>query len=170
MNGGKGKRGSGKRKCRYCRELFLPDRRNRRHQKACGKPECRAVRKKEAQARWLARPENRDYFRGAQHVERVKQWRKCHPDRVRKPEGKKGSNALQDVLIPEPVDSKPLKSSFGLPALQDVLSPLHPLVVGLISNLFDHTLQDDIACTTRALIDRGCRILGPAPGRTVETK
>lgn len=170
MNGGKGKRSSGKRKCRYCRELFLADRRNRRHQKACGKPECRAARKQEAQARWLARPENRDYFRGAQQVERVRQWRKCHPDGGRKPEGKKVTKALQDVLSSEPVDREPLKSSFGLPALQDVLSTQHPLVVGLISNLFDHALQDDIAHTTRALIDRGCRILGPAPGRTVETK
>jgi len=170
MNGGKGKRGSGKRKCRYCREVFVPDRRNRRHQKACGKGECRAARKKEAQARWLARPENRDYFRGSQHAERVKQWRKCHPDGGRKPEPKKVTKALQDDSIPEPVDREPLKSSFGLPVLQDVLSPLHPLVVGLISNLFDHTLQDDIAHTTRVLIDRGCKILGPGPGHTVETK
>lgn len=170
MNGGKGKRASGKRKCRYCRELFVADPRNRRHQKACAKPECRAARKKEAQARWLARPENRDYFRGTQHAERVRGWRKCHPDYGRKPKEAKGPRALQDDLDSQPVDKEQVKSSFEPSALQDVLSTQHPLVVGLISNLFDHALQDDIAHTTRALIDRGCRILGPAPGLAVETK
>jgi hypothetical protein len=169
MHGGKGKRGSGRRKCRFCGELFLPEARNRHHQIACGKGECRAARKQEAQRRWLARPENRHYFRGAQHVERVRRWRKLHPHYWRRPKDPKGVSALQDVLPPQPADKERLKPKSIPPALQDVLSTQHPLVVGLISHLYDHTLQDDIALTTRALIDRGCRILGPKPGATVQT-
>jgi hypothetical protein len=30
----------------------------------CSEPSCRAARKAASQARWLAQPENHDYFRG----------------------------------------------------------------------------------------------------------
>jgi hypothetical protein len=40
------------------------------------------------------------------------------------------------------------------------------MVVGLISNLMDIALQDDIARTTRKLIERGRNILGLNPGKS----
>lgn len=156
--------GPGRRKCQYCGKFFAPDPRNRYHQVACGRPECRSARKREAQRRWLARPKNRDYFRGPENVARVRRWRECHPSYWRRCKRRKGPSTLQDVLNPQPAEEEQVKPELEADALQDVLSAQHPLVVGLISNLFDHGLQDDIARTTRALIDRGCRILGPRPG------
>ena len=68
-----------RRKCRHCRELFLPDPRNLRHQHYCSKPECRRASKAASQRRWLSKPANRDYFRGAANVQRVRAWRAAHP-------------------------------------------------------------------------------------------
>ena len=59
-----------RRKCKCCRRLFRPDPRNRHHQRYCSQPRCRAARKAECQTRWLARPENHDYFRGPVHLAR----------------------------------------------------------------------------------------------------
>ena len=53
-----------RRKCKCCLKLFLPDPRNRRHQRYCSVPRCRAASKAASQARWLAAPENQDYFCG----------------------------------------------------------------------------------------------------------
>ena len=53
-----------RRKCKCCRKLFHPDPRNLRHQRYCPDPSCRAARKAASQARWLAQPENEDYFCG----------------------------------------------------------------------------------------------------------
>jgi hypothetical protein len=59
-----------RRKCKCCRRLFVPDPRNLRHQCYCSQPLCRAASKAASQARWLARPQNQDYFRGPGHVAR----------------------------------------------------------------------------------------------------
>jgi hypothetical protein len=64
-----------RRKCKCCRRLFVPDPRNLRHQCYCSQPPYRAASKAASQARWLARPQNQDYFRGPDHVARVKDWR-----------------------------------------------------------------------------------------------
>ena len=54
--------GTERRKCKCCHKLFRPDPRNRHHQRYCAAPSCRAASKAASQARWLAAPENRDYF------------------------------------------------------------------------------------------------------------
>ena len=56
--------GTERRRCKCCHKLFRPDPRNRHHQRYCAAPSCRAASKAASQARWLAAPENRDYFRG----------------------------------------------------------------------------------------------------------
>ena len=43
------------------------------------KPGCRKASKADSQRRWLQKPENRDYFRGPEHVQRVQRWREAHP-------------------------------------------------------------------------------------------
>lgn len=58
-------------KCLFCGELFRVDRRNARHQKYCPEPACRKASKAASQRAWLAKPENRDYFCGPEHVARV---------------------------------------------------------------------------------------------------
>ena len=53
-----------RRKCRHCGRLFRPDPRNVRHQRYCSAPACRGASKAASQRRWLAKAENRNYFRG----------------------------------------------------------------------------------------------------------
>jgi hypothetical protein len=55
------------------------DPRNAWHQRYCAASECRAASKAASQRRWLGKPENRDYFCGPEHVERVRAWREAHP-------------------------------------------------------------------------------------------
>ena len=68
-----------RRKCRNCGELFRPDPRNLRHQRYCSNSPCRQASKAQSQRRWLAKPDNRDYFRGPVNVQRVRAWRSAHP-------------------------------------------------------------------------------------------
>jgi hypothetical protein len=68
-----------RRTCASCGEIFTPDPRNARHQRYCGRPACRAASKLVSQAKWLAKPENRNYHRGAAAVARVQAWGQAHP-------------------------------------------------------------------------------------------
>jgi len=67
------------RKCLHCKEHFLPDPRAAERQCYCLKVACRKARKRAAQRAWLAKPENRNYFRDAKNAERVRDWQKAHP-------------------------------------------------------------------------------------------
>ena len=66
-------------RCANCRQGFRADARNAWHQRYCKAPACRAASKAASQRRWLDKPENRDYFCGAEHVERMRAWRQEHP-------------------------------------------------------------------------------------------
>jgi hypothetical protein len=55
----------GQSKCLCCGDNFTVDVRNRGRQKYCPKRSCRAAGKAARQRRWLAKPENRNYFREA---------------------------------------------------------------------------------------------------------
>lgn len=68
-----------RRTCLNCAESFTPDARNARHQRYCGEPPCQAASKRASQAKWLSKPENRNYHRGAAAVARVQAWRQAHP-------------------------------------------------------------------------------------------
>jgi hypothetical protein len=146
-----------KRKCKNCKDYFLPDYRNRARQKFCSKLPCRKASKAESQRRWLQKPENLDHFKGSDHVKRVQQWRKSHPGYWRKkPEPK---NALQDSLPPETVEDSGVKGSLNETALQDVLSAQEFVLAGLIAQLSGSALQDDIAVTARRLRQLGHDVL-----------
>jgi hypothetical protein len=90
-----------RRKCKCCLKLFRPDPRNCRHQRYCSAPACRAASKTASQARWLAKPENQSYFRGAVNVARVRAWRSRHPGYWRK--RRRAGPALQDVSMVQPI-------------------------------------------------------------------
>lgn len=147
------------RKCRCCSEFFVPDYRNRHHQVYCPKPACQLAGKSASQRRWLSQPANRDYFRGPENVERVKQWRQSHPGYW-----KKKSARPADIQAPAPqgvVKSSPLVTQSKRPGtLQEVCITAHPAFIGLISMFTGSTLQEDIASTTRKLEARGRDILG----------
>jgi hypothetical protein len=154
---------SPKRKCCHCKELYLPDYRNRHHQRFCAKPECRAQSKTQSQRRWQEQPQNHNYFRGAENCARVRQWRQRHPGYWRKkksaPEG-----PLQDVCTTQAAQDEAVAVPDLSEALQDVCLMQPAVLVGLISTMTGSALQEDIAAATRALLRKGRDILGPRPG------
>ena len=145
-----------RRKCLCCGELFRADARNRGRQKYCAKEACRQASKSTSQRRWIEKPENRNYFRGAVHVARVRAWRALHPGYWRR-RGGVMAEALQDpsrVQVAEAArDSRSL-------ALQDLCRSQGAVLIGLIAHLTDSPLQEDILATSRRLLQLGQDILG----------
>src|SRR6516164_5463905 len=130
-----------RRKCKCCLKLFRPDPRNCRHQRYCSVPACRAASKTASQARWLAKPENQSYFRGAVNVARVRAWRSRHPGYWRK--RRRAGPALQEVSMAQPA-----------------------VLIGLIAHLVGTPLQDDIVRTTDRLLRLGQDILATSAAWT----
>ncbi len=146
-----------KRKCRNCSDFFIPDPRNVRKQEYCRKPECRKASKAAAQARWLAKRENKNYFRSPENVCRVQEWRKHNPGYWRR-KGT-GADALQDHSNEKIVGKQYVVKQLTKGALQDLLMTQHTVLVGLIAHLTGIALQDSIAKTTRSLQQLGADIL-----------
>jgi hypothetical protein len=149
-------------KCLHCKAIFFPDYRNRGRQQYCCRPECQTASKRASQQRWLARPENRDYFRGPENVQRVRQWRAEHPGYGRgKP--RKASGTLQETCSEQVAVCQELAPAqapqVSRPALQELCEVKTPLLVGLIAQFTDTALQEDIVAYTRRLIARGQDIL-----------
>jgi hypothetical protein len=151
---------AGQRKCMSCGEFFIPNHRSGDRQRYCCAAHCRRASKATSQAAWLARPPNNDYFSGAVHVARVQAWRAAHPGyslgRVRP------SRALQDPLPPQVPDvieecanRAQAPEAPAAVALQDLLNAESPLLAGLVAHLFQPALQDDMASTTRRLVQLG---------------
>ena len=166
---------SGQRKCLCCKLFFDPDHRSRERQRYCSQPECRRSSKAASQAAWLAQPDNRDYFRDPVHVARVQAWRADHPGYSR---GKRRKpTSLQDALSTQGHDliekSAIRGESAGTAALQDLLiapaDNLSPVLVGLIAHLFEVTLQEDIAATTRRLVQLGHDVINRSRDEDCQT-
>ena len=138
-----------RRKCRHCGQLFRPDPRNLRHQRYCSAKQCRRASKAASQRRWLAKAENRDYFRGPEHVARVRAWRIAHPGYAREKSSRR--RALQEYSSAQPVDIEEQSDVFSAPALQDVSLAQTLVLTGLIAHLTGAALQEDIAITSRRL-------------------
>ena len=85
-----------RRRCPCCQELFSGDPRTRAQQRYCSKPACRQASKRASQSRWLAKPENQQYFCGPQHVSRVRVWREANPGYGR---GRPRRQALQETRL-----------------------------------------------------------------------
>ena len=166
-------RQAARRCCVHCGQGFMPDPRNARHQRYCGSAPCKAASKRASQEKWLAKPENQNYFRGPEAVARVKAWREDHPGYSRRPEPP-GNVPVQEDL---PLESPPAEPSQaeeiappqiscnalpGKPAtpLQDLLNAQPIVLIGLIAHLFDATLQDSIGETLHRLIQLGLDIRG----------
>jgi hypothetical protein len=141
-------------KCLHCKSLFVPDPRNRRHQRFCPQLACRSESKRQAQARWRAKPENHDYFKGPANVARVQAWRAQNPG-YSKRSRRNPSPALQDRCLPQPVEPQATPEDLFARALQDLSSVQTPLLVGLISQTLGSTLQDDIVRHIHGLVAMG---------------
>ena len=105
-----------RRRCLHCRHLFHRHPRTRTQQRFCSAPACRAASKKASQRRWLGKPENHDYFRGEQHVNRVRAWRAKCPDYGR--ELPLNAEPLQEMIMGQSIDR--IGEYGGLP-LQEVI-------------------------------------------------
>jgi hypothetical protein len=156
------------RTCLHCRAAFVPCPTHRTTQHYCAKPECRKASKAAAQARWRQQPHNRAYFRGPEHVERVRRWRARHPGYWRK-KPPPPALALQDFACPQSSPAelfttapaggpRPAESPRG-DALQDLADLQVPLLAGVVSLLLGDALQGRFAELTRQLVDRGKRVL-----------
>ena len=149
-----------RRKCRCCSEFFFPDYRNQDRQRYCSKPACQHASKLASQRRWLRTPFGRRYFREADNVERVRQWRQAHPG-YWKPKPR----ASGDAQVIAHHELKPVQSSCNVPGsplgtLQDSCLAQDPGFIGLISLITGRTLQEDIAPIARRVVEQGQNILG----------
>jgi hypothetical protein len=149
-----------RKKCRHCHGLFIPHPRNKDRQYYCGQPECRKASKVDSQRRWLQKPENRDYFRGPEHVRRVQRWRAEHPGYWRC-KLKNGRPALQDPLIAQVFETHTNRIDFAQSALQDLLTVQPAVIIGIIAQLTGCALQDDIVMAVRRMQQFGDDILHP---------
>jgi hypothetical protein len=146
-----------RRKCKCCLKLFRPDPRNHRHQHYCSAPQCRAASKAASQARWLAKPENQDYFQWPVHLARGQAWRARHPGYWRK--ASRAPTALKDVSMTQAVGSIAKTGIFARSPLQDLLTAQPAVLIGLIAHLVGTPLQEDIVRTTDRLLRLGRDIL-----------
>lgn len=146
-----------RRKCKCCRKLFRPDPRNLSHQRYCSEPPCRAASKAASQARWLAQPENHDYFRGPVHLARNRAWRARHPGYWRK--SPRRGTAPKDVSTTQAIGSIDKTGIFVRSPLQDLITAQPAVLIGLIAYLAGTPQQDDIVRTTDRLLRLGQDIL-----------
>jgi hypothetical protein len=123
-------------------------------------PSCRAASKAASQARWLAAPENRDYFRGPVNVARVRAWRSRNPGYWRK-----RRVALQELSLEQAVDFTNKKANFVSPPLQEILSAQPAVLIGLIAHITGTPQQEEIARTTDRLLRLGQDILATSAAR-----
>ena len=151
-----------RRKCKCCKELYLPDAHNHHHQHYCSKPECRKASKKASQQRWASSEKGWDYFKNPYNIQRVKEWRKAHPGYWKR-NVPKPKNALQDISPSQPQLNQLDTPKLTAATLQDLCSLQVPLLIGLIANLTGNALQDNIAQTSKKFIDLGQDILGINP-------
>jgi len=156
-----------KRKCLHCKNFYRPDPRSLQRQKFCSKQDCKKASKKASQRRWLAKKENKDYFKGPENVARVQRWRKRHPGYWRRIPTV-NENALQDECSAQPANSQEIIDDIIPVALQDVSLSQSALLVGLIAKLSGFALQDEIAEFIRNIQAYGQCILGMGPGMNLE--
>jgi hypothetical protein len=130
---------------------------NRGRQHYCSTPACRAASKAASQARWLAKSENQNYFRGPEIVARVQAWRPRRPSYWDKK--RPADPALQDVLPPQPIDFTDKTAGVARLQLQELLSAQPAVLIDLIAHLVGTPLQDDIVRTTDRLLRLGRDIL-----------
>lgn len=162
-----------RKRCRYCRQWFVPDGRVKNQQKSCGKEACRKARKKEAQKRWTNK--NADYFKSRynntrdwlkRHPGYLEQYRKTHPEYVKKNrqrqknyrEDKSGLNYeqkrivdIQDTIITQPIAGiKDIYKFIGVD-IQDAINLQLVVPVYVKDNFISVDIQDKMV---KALINK----------------
>lgn len=134
--------------------FFQPDSRNQAKQKYCSGTDCRRASKAASQKRWLAKEGNHNYFKGADNVKRVQEWRKGNPGYWRR-----DLSALQENSIGKPAIYQIDTTKLTEDALQDLLTAQSAVLVELIDTFTGDTLQYHIASTARNMQQLGNDIL-----------
>ena len=142
-------------KCLHCKEFFLSDYRNRRHQKYCSKEACQRESHRRAQAKYRVTPKGRRDETKKDVAERMRK------SRARRRDARAAEAAvLRDDCNPEVVEREEDKGYRVM--LRDDCLDQNPLIIGLISQ-FSGVLRDDIAPVLKSLHSRGQMILGKGP-------
>ena len=156
------------RNCLHCNEVFEPDVRHRRDQCYCGKPACRRASRVASQQRWLAKPEQKDWWHGAWNVDRVRDWRAQHPG-YWKGWCRKNEIALQDTIkLTQASDVKADLAQNGFDCatryVPELLKTQSPVVIGLIAQMYGEqggvALQETIAEVATRLFEKGRAVIG----------
>jgi hypothetical protein len=130
-----------RRRCQHCRQGFFPDYRNAYHQRFCPSAACQHASKRASQRKWLRKPENRGYFREPDNLDRIRDWRRLHPDYWRTVK-----HRCQEPAEPHPAPAPELEEISGQArTLQDLCQEKIPVFTELISRLSGCALQEDIA-------------------------
>jgi hypothetical protein len=146
----------GRRKCRHCKAFFIPDPRNRFHQRYCGQPACRRASKAASQRKWESRPENRDYYCGSEKATKVRAWNQ--------------PTVLPEVLPAQttPVEQDPVQD--GRAVLPEFWHGQPPILIGFIAQMTGCVLPEDIAVVANRLIARGQALMGRPPEKNHDRK
>jgi len=149
-------------KCLHCGEKYLPDARNRHHQRYCAKPECRGVSKAQSQRRWASKPENRKLYGNGDSTERVREWRKRNPG-YRKRRNKQRAVVQRELLIEQAAGKEQVAETRVLErsgVQQDLWQNQRVLMVGLISHMADTVQQEIIVGMMDQFMSKGRAVLG----------
>ena len=158
----------GRRKCRHCKAFFIPDPRNRFHQRYCGQPACRRASKAASQRKWESRPENRGYYGGSEKATKVRAWQAANPGYWK---GRRNQpRVLPEVLTAQttPVEQDPVQD--GQAVLPEFWHGQPPILIGFIAQMTGCVLPEDIAVVANRLIARGQALMGRPPEKNHDRK
>jgi len=125
--------------CSECQKPFVASKYSGGRQMVCASAACRKAAKKARQAAWTAR--NPDYFRGPEHVERVRQWRRANPGWREKQRGRASARGRESRAKAESCN----QGEGGEERLQDSVPEVQSaLIVGLATVLCGSVLQDEV--------------------------
>lgn len=162
MNKGTKKIRRRKRKCHCCGDLYKPDPRVESKQMYCCAPECRKASQAASWARWFNRPENKDYYKGPEQVEKTQDWRRQNPGYWKKATTTK--NALPKEITAQDAVMQGDSTGLNCDALPKEILSQPALLVGLIANLTGSALPKEIAESSMRFLHLGQDILGIVPG------
>lgn len=124
-----------RKRCRFCKELFLPDPRPGARQYACAKPSCQKERKHRNQKTWLKRRPG--YFKG--RYPNTRKWLQAHPGYLQQYR-RKHPQALQRDNIYRKIRHREAQKRRA--DIQVALSLQRPIRQTLTSSLFPHSNAD----------------------------
>lgn len=125
--------------CSECQKPFVASKYSGGRQLVCGAAACRKAAKKARQAAWTAR--NPEYFRGPEHVERVREWRRANPGWRDNQRGRASARCGESSAKAESCN----RSSPPASRLQDSVPEVQSaLIVGLVTVLCGSVLQDEV--------------------------